>query len=70
MFRKALELHPTYVEAHFNLGWFSSPVAGMPTITHARMHACNPTACLVTACHVLGDWIQPAPCVALVVGYI
>ena len=35
MFRKALELHPTYVEAHFNLGWFSSPVAGMPTCMHA-----------------------------------
>lgn len=35
MFRKALELHPTYVEAHFNLGWFSSP-----RIRHGHYHTC------------------------------
>ena len=38
MFRKALELHPTYVEAHFNLGWFSSPCI-RHTHYHAWMHA-------------------------------
>ena len=31
MFRKALELHPTYVEGHFNLGWSSN----VSTIIHS-----------------------------------